>query len=576
MSGSRKRWIWFALLPAGLVVGLVAELIPARSVADPPYAVLALDAAVGYAYIVAGLIAWTRSAANRTGPLLLGIGFTWFIGNFRFAPSPVADVALVFRDVTNVLLVYLLLAYPSGRLGSRLHRFAVAAVGVALVGPALLVPLAGTPGLTFMAVPSEPDQASLSAVVGVAFAIGLLGLLGRRWMLASQPARRTLSPVVLGGAVTVAAILSVQLRQLVAVPPDVYEGISWALLVGRVLVPMGFLVGLLRLHMARVAVADLVVRLGDMPAPENLRPALASALGDPSLEVFRWDPATSAFIDPAGGPRILLDDESRAVTILEGAEHPLVAIAHDPALLEDPGLVASVTSAMRLAVENERLHLAVEAQLAEVRASRARIVEAGDAERKRVERNLHDGAQQRLVSLALALRLARTRLGSDVDPGVAQSLEQASDEAKAALAELRELARGIHPQILTEAGLRAAVQSLVDRSPVEVVIDIGAGRYAPAVEGAAYFMVSEALANVAKYAGAQRAIVRAGWLDDQLTVEVVDDGVGGADASRGTGLRGLGDRLASIDGWLEVISPVGGGTRLLARIPSAAPTSAAT
>jgi signal transduction histidine kinase len=220
-----------------------------------------------------------------------------------------------------------------------------------------------------------------------------------------------------------------------------------------------------------------------------------------------------------------------------------------------------------LAADNARLNAQVATQLHEVRASRARIVAAGDAERKRVERDLHDGAQQRLVSLTLALRLARTRLGDDLDPAAILSLDQASAEAKAALSELRELARGIHPQILTEAGLGPAVETLAARSPVSVSVEVDPRRFPPVVEGAAYFTISEALANVTKYANADRALVRAGWQDGELLVEIADDGVGGADPSTGTGLRGLADRLEAVNGSLEIRSPLGGGTRLVARIP---------
>jgi signal transduction histidine kinase len=229
---------------------------------------------------------------------------------------------------------------------------------------------------------------------------------------------------------------------------------------------------------------------------------------------------------------------------------------------------------MRLAVENERLQAEVETQLGEVRESRARIVAAGDAERKRVERDLHDGAQQRLVSLTLALRLAKLKLGDDADPEVRRSLDQASDEARSALVELRELARGIHPQILTEAGLGPAIESLADRSPVDVEVELGTDRrFSPAVEAAGYFVVSEALANVAKYADARRALVRTAWQEDELIIEIADDGVGGAAPGAGGGLRGLEDRLSAIDGRLEIVSPTGGGTRLLAYIPTAPATA---
>jgi signal transduction histidine kinase len=237
-------------------------------------------------------------------------------------------------------------------------------------------------------------------------------------------------------------------------------------------------------------------------------------------------------------------------------------------------LLVARLRARRLTDANVRLQGQVAAQLEEVRASRARIVEAGDLERRRVERDLHDGAQQRLVSLNLELRVARNALGDDADPAVRRSLERAADEAAAALAELRDLALGIHPLILTESGLGAAVESLADRSPVDVSVDIGSERYPPAVEGAAYFVISEALANVAKYAGATKAGVRVRPFAVHMTIEIDDDGVGGADPRTGSGLRGLADRLAALDGTLAIDSPVGGGTRLSARIPINQPTSA--
>ena len=223
-----------------------------------------------------------------------------------------------------------------------------------------------------------------------------------------------------------------------------------------------------------------------------------------------------------------------------------------------------------LAAENARLQAEIEAQLDEVRASRTRIVAAGDAERRRLERDLHDGAQQRLVSLTLAVRIARAKLGNDLDPSAALSLDQASDDARAALVELRQLARGIHPQILTEAGLGAAIENLASRSTILVSVEIPADRFSSAIEGAAYFTVSEALTNIAKYARATRASVRAAVRDSRLSLEIVDDGIGGADPALGSGLRGLVDRLAAINGTLEIVSPAGGGTRLVAHIPDAA------
>jgi signal transduction histidine kinase len=250
--------------------------------------------------------------------------------------------------------------------------------------------------------------------------------------------------------------------------------------------------------------------------------------------------------------------------LVERDGQPLAALIHDPAL--DPGLVRAAAAAAGIAIENERLHAEVQAQLEEVRASRQRIVAAGDRERRRVERNLHDGAQQRLATLALSLAMLRDHDGTD--PATADALAEALAELRQAIDELRELARGIHPAILTEEGLPAAVESLADRSPLPVRIAADFDTRLPEpTETAAYFVVSEALANVAKYAHASRAQVELSRCNGTLRVEVVDDGVGGADPARGSGLRGLADRVSAMRGSFAVETPPGGGTRVLAEIP---------
>jgi signal transduction histidine kinase len=250
--------------------------------------------------------------------------------------------------------------------------------------------------------------------------------------------------------------------------------------------------------------------------------------------------------------------------VVERDGRPLAALIHDPAL--DQGLVRAAAAAAGMAIENEWLHAELRAQLAEVQASRQRIVAAEDRERRRVERNLHDGAQQRLATLALSLAMLRDRDGAD--PAAAAALEQASAELKQAIDELRELARGIHPAILTEEGLPAAVESLADRSalPVRVVANFD-GRLPEPVETAAYFVVAESLANVAKYACASAAQVEISRLNGSLHVAVLDDGVGGADPSLGSGLRGLEDRVSAVRGRFRVETAPGGGTRILAEIP---------
>jgi signal transduction histidine kinase len=260
-------------------------------------------------------------------------------------------------------------------------------------------------------------------------------------------------------------------------------------------------------------------------------------------------------------------------TRLERHGEPLALMLHDDALLEDPGLVESVSAAARLAVDNERLQAQLRAQLDEVRASRARIIESADAERRRIERNLHDGAQQRLLTLAVALQSVADHAGDLADPGLREALAEASGELKLALAELRELARGIHPAIL-DGGLGPAVRSLVRGNPVPTrVTTLTSARFSPAVEAAAYFVIAEALTNVSRYSQAQGAAVEIIEEGDHLQVRVSDDGVGGADPRNGSGLRGLQDRLSVLDGTLRIDSPVGNGTTVTARIPVQAPVT---
>ena len=215
----------------------------------------------------------------------------------------------------------------------------------------------------------------------------------------------------------------------------------------------------------------------------------------------------------------------------------MAAIVHDPLVLEDPDLVDAVGAAAALALETGRLDAELRARVEELRESRARLLAVGLAERRRMERNLHDGAQQRLVSLALDLRLARASLREDPDRAE-ELLDGVGEELSRALEELRELARGLHPAVLTDRGLEQAVKTLATRAPLPVDVDARIGEVPEAVELAAYFVVSEALTNVAKYAAANRATVRVGRDDGSVLVEVSDDGVGGADPAHGSGLRG--------------------------------------
>jgi signal transduction histidine kinase len=298
-----------------------------------------------------------------------------------------------------------------------------------------------------------------------------------------------------------------------------------------------------------------------------IRELLAERVGDRTLSIAYWLRDRETFVDELGRPvEMPRPGSGRAWTAVDHDGRRVAAIIHDAELDTTPELVNAAAAAAALALDNERLKADLRARVEDVRISRARIVEAADAARRRLERDLHDGAQQQLVSLALDLRLLRARLK---DTDVVPMVDEISDKLTVALAELRELARGIHPAILTDRGLGPAVQGLADRVPLPVEVDVELpDRPAPPIEAAAYFVTAEALTNVARYAKAREARVEIRRGPDGVMVVVSDDGVGGADIEAGTGLRGLQDRLAALDGRLSIHSPEGQGTRLEALIPA--------
>jgi signal transduction histidine kinase len=324
--------------------------------------------------------------------------------------------------------------------------------------------------------------------------------------------------------------------------------------------------GVLRSRLARAGLAELFRDLRTMRGPA-LQDALARTLGDPELVVAYRAPAPDAYTDAHGNPVTLpAAGGDRAVALLERDGREMAALVYDAALDEDPELVQTVCAAAGIALENEHLQIESQARLAELRASRQRIVAAGDAERRRLERNLHDGAQQQLVALALQLRLIQSGIRRDPEAAVAL-VTTASDQLAQSLAELRELARGIHPAVLNH-GLESALESLAGRAtvPTAVFCDVPEG-LSQEVELAVYFVGCEALANIAKYAEATTASVRVAPTPGGVAIEIADDGVGGADAAGGTGLRGLADRVEALGGSLLVTSPRGAGTVITAELP---------
>jgi signal transduction histidine kinase len=578
-----------AIAALGVAVGIVAEYVAIYGLYEYSPVDAARDVAVGWSFIGAGLIAWRRRPSSRIGPLMIIVGLAWFIGNFGSAyglpgfPSDAPAILAVaiassLGGLQRAFQTLVIVSYPTGRLTDRLDRVFVVATFVVIVGNGFIM-LAATDPATFDACtgPCPPNPALLFAdrflantllAVGtageLAVSIGLLVVLLRRWRRSSPSARRTLAPVWFAALVTVVGFIGFDIAVRVGLDHVVASNVIQGL---QIAVPFAFLVGLLRTRLAHAAVGDLVVELSRSRSPLEIRDALARALGDPGLQLVFAIGESGAYLDAEGRPVSLPLPDAQSVTELRRNGEAIGLIVHDRALDEDPGLVEAAGAAATFAIENAKLQVELRSQLDEVRASRSRIVEAGDAERRKVERDLHDGAQQRLATLALALRLARDRAGQTEDVELGRLLNEASSELNTALRELRELARGIHPAILTEEGLAAAAESLAARSPLPVQVDISPTRYPAAVEATAYFIVCEALANVVKHARATEVAVRADSFDGRLRIEVADDGRGGADPTRGSGLRGLADRVSASGGSLRFDSPEGHGTVIVAEIP---------
>jgi signal transduction histidine kinase len=569
---------------AALALGVIAYRVQVDDLFSPSSRALAI-VAVAWAFFAAGLVAWSRRPANRLGPLMLAAAFALLLRQLRYDHDPlVFTVFFALGDVSYALVGHSVLAYPTGRLTDRAERALVkAGYAATLVFPlaTLLFYDASRPLLFFDPTPRE----SLLVVAGDAdvveflqksFVVVLYGVLAslfialivRRLIRATPRARRMLAPLMFGGvAVALRAVFESVFTFIDR--PFAYDYLFWWQIAAFFALPLALLAGLLQARLARASVGDLILALERTP-PQGIRDALARSLGDPTLAVAFWLPERREFVDAVGMPvELPNNDTRRVVTRLEHEGEPLAAFVHDASLLEDPQLMEAAGAAARLALENARLHADLRAQLTMVQESRVRIVSATDEERRRIERDLHDGAQQRLVALALQLRNAQRQLDRSADPEVDGLLTATIGELQVAVIELRELARGVHPAILTEEGLAAALESLTSRMPLPVSLDASEERLPPQVEATAYFLVCEALANVVKHASASKATVGARHRSGVLIIEVEDDGIGGASANNGSGLRGLADRVEALGGRLRVESPAGSGTRIVGEIPCA-------
>lgn len=551
----RGRTVRLTIGIAGTFMLLAAEAMALRGGAEADATLLNL--AIGLAYLYGGLAIWGHDPENRTGRLMTAVGLAWVFPSL--AASGMGAVAVVgdaLYDTSTIILLALILAYPSGHFSTRVDRVAVAVLAVAITGLNIAQFL---PPSLFI------NDGNNGLYVGLTLVLAMIAVILRRWIRAPVGSRRELMPVLVAGGVFTAGVTVNLVRRILDVSDVLGAALEAANELAPAAIPIALLIGFyrrseLRLQALVDAIPDRIVRIGRGGLVTDVRtrtthgaPGIAAPAGPDMMAALASEMATAAVaraLETDG-----LQSFDFAVTVPDGRreyEARLTASGPD----EATAIIRDFTD--QRTAENE------------MRRSRVRIVEATDATRRRLERDLHDGAQQRLVALSLSLGLLRRQLDDPEVPGrdATAAVDTAITELKVAIRELRDLARGIHPAILTEAGLGAGIESLAARSPVPTAVTgLPDRRLSPGVEATAYFVVSEALANAAKHASADHAVVAATCEGPTLRVEVSDDGVGGADPSHGTGLEGLRDRVAALGGRLTVDSAAGQGTRIVAEIP---------
>jgi signal transduction histidine kinase len=553
------------LLPLVVAAGLAVGWLGVNHQAAG--ARIAADLALAWALTAASVVVLDRPRWQRARWLLAATAFALLGADLEWASAHVLwTLGFVLKGLFAAFLVQLVLTFPEGRSWSPPARVAIVGAYAVTVGGQLVGALVAPDARDLLSVASHPNAAhaidGAQELSGVGLTLAVLFLVLQRARVVRGPARRAQRPVLLAAALT-SVVSLVWLGWVVAGDRRVptLETVARAV---AVTLPAGIIGGIVWSRLRRSGASELVVELRT-EAAATMRERLARALGDPTLEVA-YRLGDGRYVDAAGRPVELPQGADHAVTGLTAGGEEIAVLVHDPALLDEPALVESVRATAALVLENERLAAEVRSQLEEVRASRGRIVSAGDAERRRIERDLHDGAQQRLVTLSVALGLEASR----ADASAADVLSRAQDEVEQAIAELRELARGIHPTLLRDDGLPAAVEALARRAPLPVSVQSNVqGRLPDPVELAAYFVVSESLTNVVKHASATEASVVLEREPSTLRVAVTDDGAGGARITPGSGLAGLRDRLEALDATLSVESEAGEGTTVCADLPCA-------
>ena len=553
-----------ALLTA---VILVLETLP-DSRTNNAVAIAALDVTKNASFVWAGVLGVLLRPKTLIGPTMIAVGVASAMGNLVFAETiPLAyTVGLLSIGLLAAPLSHMLLAYPDGRLRGRSDRAIVVATYVHLTvqwGAFATTAVPRAAGCERCSADANlvgffPDAELYESLLGVQVLLsGILALLvlwrlAARWHAASPAGRSLLGPVLAGGLFCAFATLitaSFAYDTLDASAEAVALHAVWLVAFGTV--SLGYCVGLVRDAVRRTRLGVLLAELSASTEALPLRAAVRRALGDPTADVVI---STANGLQPPQCGRV--SHRVRDDTVL----------LHDPVLLQERELIAGVARAVALALENQRLELQLSERLAEAQEARARVVEAGDQARRQIERDLHDGLQQTLVSLRVTLRLAQAEAALDGDSHT--SLEEACELAAAATQDLRALAQGVYPMVLTASGLSAALRELGDVAPVAVTMRMGAlPRSTPPAEAAAYFCCCEAVTNVAKHAGIDRCEIRGGLDAGTLRLAVVDEGIGGAHLTDGSGLRGLRDRAAAVGGDVSIESPLGGPTVVRIQVP---------
>ncbi|GIJ71567.1 hypothetical protein Voc01_064840 [Virgisporangium ochraceum] len=561
-----------------------------RHTVGPPSMVV-FGVATAVVFAGCGVGAWAVRPRSRSGLWMLALAGVMLVDlpNQMMLPTDLPGRGLItLVGVPAHWFVFavgaqLFLSYPSGRLTAGPERVVVRAAFAlaAVAGPLLLVTKTPVPFICDGWCGPSPvqlvDDVDLYLGLRTAVIVGWLVLAGcvlvllvRRIGRAGRRQRRIITLFVAGGVVCVASLAAAHTLLVtfywVDEPPrdfTVYDIVlgTGAQAGAAIGVPIAFLFGLLRQRLAFASIGSLVGRL-QQAGPETLSVMLGQILRDPTLRVVYPTPGGPVDVTGRSVPADL--DPGRVRTPV--GDPPTAFLEHDVDVRADAELLAAATAAARLALDNARLQAEVRAQLAEVRASRLRIAAAADAERQRLERDLHDGAQQRLLGVGLALGVLRAELG-DAHHGLVDEMER---ELRGAIGDLRDVAQGIRPAVLTDQGLEPALAILARAAAVPVHLDVRlSGRLDPVVEATAYYVVSEALQNVVKHARAASASVTAVHIDGRLRVDVADDGRGGAAPGSGTGLRGLADRVDAVGGSLRIESPRGAGTALRMDLPCA-------